>query len=139
MIKRNFSIAFRIWLRAQLFYLLLNLLTLFMPGIFLISEAYAVIFGVPACLFFGGGYHIIIRHCRSKEVLVAAILAIATLITFLATIGAAWQFSHRDFWQEWKNWMLFPVTGILCAMISTITFSREIKANFHLQKSNNHG
>ena len=133
--KNNFSITFRIWLRAQGFYLLLNLVALAIPPIFFVSEAYAIIAGIPACVVFAFGYHLVMRYCHFKMVLVAAICGIAAIITFGATLVAAWHFSPGNVWHEWTGNYIFPVAGIGCAIVSTLTFSKTIKADFQPSKN----
>ena len=113
------KISLAIWGRALIIYTILNIFTLGAPVVFLISVTYAFTCSIPGLIAFGfmlnGLYHIHIK----RPALMPIVLAIAAIITFGCTIIAVYHFTDgRNVWQEYKNNFLFPLAGILSALVS---------------------
>lgn len=117
--------SFSIWLKAQGIFALLMLPTLVLPPMFLFAEFYAWLWGTLALPLF---------HCllyvqkRMQWFHFPSIVIIGFFITFLCTYGAAWHFaSFKNPWNEFFEWILFPVAGWASAVISIFLSKRSIR------------
>lgn len=125
------TLSLRIWLRAQGIYLLLNLPCLVVPPMFLISELYALSFGIPALLLFCLFLNICARLTRIQQLLFLLTLAGGLAITLAACYGAAAHFLESEssgdtVWETLWEWRLFPGAALFSAACSICTWHRSV-------------
>jgi hypothetical protein len=127
--KTNFFTAFRIWILAQMIYLIINLMCLplyhSMPWIiFLYAELLGIGLGIPALIAFGLCFHALASNCDSNIACISAIALAGLLITFTATLLAAFLIDGNAIWQIWVQNIAFPLFGIFSAALSMF-FNRK--------------
>lgn len=106
------------WLRSLLTYALITLPSLFFPLMYIISMGYAIIWSLPALLLFVLMLWLLSMLHVTTELKFYLLLLSTVGIVFLCTWGAAWQFSGgHDVWNNYLEFVLFPVAGILAAVL----------------------
>jgi hypothetical protein len=126
------KISLAIWGRALIIYAILNIFTLGAPYVFVISISYAFTCSIPGLIAFGfvlnGLYHIHIK----RPALMPILLAIASIITFGCTVIAVYHFTEgRNLWQSYQENCLFPLAGILSAIVSTAISKERLLRLFY--------
>lgn len=121
--KKSFSIAFSIWLRAQALYLLLNLL---IPITWVVAAGLAVLCGIPALLLFWLYLYAVRSVAKNRVQIVVAAFAGGMVITFLATLLAAYFFDSHHTWRAFMDYIIFPAVAMLCAAVSILGSFRSL-------------
>ncbi|MCA0382679.1 MAG: hypothetical protein LCH58_10990 [Bacteroidetes bacterium] len=106
------------WLRSLLTYALITLPSLFFPLMYIMSLGLAIIWSLPALLLFVLMLWLLSMLHVTTELKFYLLLLSTAGIVFLCTWGAAWQVSGgRDVWNNYLEFVLFPIAGILAAVL----------------------
>jgi hypothetical protein len=119
--------ALHAWIRGLLTYALLTLPALFIWPMYAVSIMLATIWSLPALLLFGLMLYLLHRIPMEHSSIMPVLLLATACITAACTWGAAWQWTGGiNTAQQYAEYMLFPIVGILSAMLAVMVRRRHL-------------
>lgn len=118
-------VSLSVWLKGQGIYALITLPSLLLFPMYVISELYALICGIPALILFAV-FLLVLKQKRFYNL--AVIVVVSFVVAFSSTYLAAWHFADfKNPWNEFLSWIAFPVLGCLSAILSILFSQKKLR------------
>jgi hypothetical protein len=118
-------VSLSVWLKAQGIYALITLPCLIFFPMYIISEMYALICGIPALILFS----IFLLFLKQQRFYNLAVIVVVSFAAALAsTFAAAWHFADfKNPWNDFVDWIAFPAIGCLSAILSILFSQKKLR------------
>lgn len=121
----NFLLAWAVWWKALLSYLLLTLPALAWWPVYAISAVLAVGWSLPGLLLYWALQPLLRRHAGSRRVALLHVLLLQA-VTLGCTLLAALHITRGvRWWAQWQQFWLFPAAAVVAATLAWLLPARR--------------
>jgi hypothetical protein len=118
-------VSLSVWLKAQGIYALITLPVILIPPMYMISELYALVCGIPVLILFSS-LLLILKKQQFYNLTLIAWVGIS--VTVACTYAAAWHFADfKNPLKDFIDWIIFPALGCLSAILSILFSQKKLK------------
>jgi len=132
MTKKIITAALHVWIRGLLTYALLTMPAMFFFPMYIISILLAGLWSLPGLILFASLLWFLHHANPEKCRIIPIILSGTIFITAACTWGAAWLYtSGIDILHEYLKFLLFPLVGIISAVLAVMVRKQPLVELLH--------